>query len=47
MVEEEDFINKIWPQNCGDNLKVIKKTSLKNIQHIFMNVNSLNILIKF
>ena len=29
MVEEEDFINKIWPQNCGDNLKVIKKTSLK------------------
>lgn len=25
-IEEEEFINKIWPQNCGDSLKILKKS---------------------
>lgn len=24
-IEEEEFINKIWPQNCGDILRILKK----------------------
>ena len=26
-IEEKEFINKIWPQNCGDDLKVLEKTN--------------------
>ena len=25
-IEEEEFINKIWPQKCGDSLKIIEKS---------------------
>ena len=28
-IEQVEFIDKIWPQNCGDSLKIIKKTDLK------------------
>lgn len=28
-IEEEEFINKIWPQKCGDSLKIIKKSDKK------------------
>ena len=24
---EEDFINSIWPQNCGDSIKILEKTN--------------------
>ena len=30
LIEENEFIGKIFPQNCGDDLKVIKKTDKKN-----------------
>ena len=26
-IEQVEFIDKIWPQNCGDSLKIIKKTN--------------------
>lgn len=26
-IEEEEFFNKIWFQNCGDSLKIIQKTT--------------------
>lgn len=26
-IEEEEFINKLWFQNCGDSLKIIQKTT--------------------
>ena len=29
MVEDSIFIENIWPQNCGDSLKIIKKTEQK------------------
>ena len=29
IVEDKDFIGKIWPQNCGDSLLVIEKTDKK------------------
>ena len=25
-IEIEEFVNKIWPQNCGDSLRIVKKT---------------------
>lgn len=25
-IEQIEFIDKIWPQNCGDNLRIIEKT---------------------
>ena len=28
-IEEEEFVNKIWFQNCGDSIKVLKKTNQK------------------
>ena len=28
-IEQIEFINKIWPQNCGDSLKIIEKTNIK------------------
>lgn len=28
-IEIEEFLNKIWPQNCGDSLKIIKKSNKK------------------
>lgn len=28
-IEEEEFIGKIFPQNCGDSLKVLRKTNIK------------------
>lgn len=24
-IEEEEFMNKIWPQNCGDSVKILRK----------------------
>jgi hypothetical protein len=27
---EKEFFNKLWPQNCGDVLKIIEKTSIKD-----------------
>ena len=29
MITDKEFINRIWPQNCGDSLKVIEKSNLK------------------
>ena len=29
-IEEEEFINKIWPQNCGDSLKILEKSNILN-----------------
>ena len=29
-IEIEEFVNKIWPQNCGDSLKILEKTTKKN-----------------
>lgn len=29
-IEQVEFIDKIWPQKCGYNLKIIKKSNLKN-----------------
>ena len=28
-IEEEEFINKIWKQNCGDSLRIVEKSDLK------------------
>ena len=28
-IEQVEFIDKIWPQNCGDDLKIVKKTDKK------------------
>ena len=28
-IEIEEFVNKIWPQNCGDSLRIVKKTYLR------------------
>lgn len=28
-IEQVEFIEKIWPQNCGDSLRIIKKTNLR------------------
>lgn len=28
-IEQVEFIDKIWPQNCGDSLKIIKKSKQK------------------
>ena len=28
-IEVEEFVKKIWPQNCGDSLKIIKKSNIK------------------
>ena len=25
LIEQIEFIDKIWPQNCGDNLKILNK----------------------
>ena len=32
-IEQEEFIGKEFPQNCGDTLKVIRKTDKKDIQN--------------
>ena len=29
-IEQVEFIDKIWPQNCGDDLKIIRKSDKKN-----------------
>ena len=29
-IEQVEFIDKIWPQNCGDSLKILEKTTKKN-----------------
>ena len=29
MIEDKDFIGKIWHQNCGDDLLVIEKSDIK------------------
>ena len=29
-IEKVEFINKIWPQNCGDSLRIIKKSNKKD-----------------
>ena len=28
-IEQVEFIDKIWPQNCGDSLKIIEKSNIK------------------
>ena len=28
-IEQVEFIDKVWPQNCGDSLKIIRKTKQK------------------
>ena len=28
-IEQVEFIDKIWPQNCGDSLRIIEKTNIK------------------
>ena len=28
-IEKVEFIDKIWPQNCGDSLKIIEKSDKK------------------
>jgi AraC-like DNA-binding protein len=28
-IEQVEFIDKIWPQNCGDSLKIIEKSDIK------------------
>lgn len=35
-IEQKEFIDKIWLQNCGDSLKIIQKTNqLKNTHYLF------------
>ena len=29
LVEQKEFVEKIWPQNCGDSLRIIKKSENK------------------
>ena len=29
-IEIEEFINKIWPQNCGDSLRIIEKSNVQD-----------------
>ncbi|QIG63480.1 hypothetical protein DAC16_251 [Bacteroides phage DAC16] len=29
-IEKVEFIDKIWPQNCGDSLKILEKIKVKN-----------------
>jgi transcriptional regulator with XRE-family HTH domain len=36
LVDEYEFIGKIYHQNCGDDLKVIKKTSIQNSAQAFV-----------
>ena len=31
-IEQVEFIEKIWPQNCGDSLKILRKTNKKDIK---------------
>ena len=33
-IEQVEFVNKVWPQNCGDSLKVIEKTNVKKNKDI-------------
>ena len=35
-IEEEEFINKLWLQNCGDSLKVIEKTNIQDKNKRFL-----------
>ena len=32
-IEQVEFVNKIWPQKCGDSLRIIKKTNEKQNGH--------------
>ena len=35
-IEQVEFIGKIFPQNCGDSLKVIEKTNIKDNNNAFL-----------
>lgn len=32
-IEQVEFVDKIWPQHCGDSLKIIKKSTIKKESH--------------
>lgn len=41
-IEQENFVNKIWTQNCGDFIKVIKKSSKKVNKDILWECEFIN-----
>ena len=41
-IEKTEFIDKIWPQNCGDFLKVIEKTNHKKNKDILWKCEFIN-----
>ena len=41
-IEQVEFVNKIWPQNCGDSLRIIKKTNEKQNGHYLWECEFIN-----
>ena len=41
-IEQIEFIDKIWPQNCGDSLKVFNKIFIKEENCYYWNVEFIN-----